>query len=292
MQGKLLHQVSLARYTSWRVGGVADMLYQAHDLNDLSYFLSQTTLTHSPQFIGLGSNLLVRDGGVRGLVIMTHNALNTLSSEADEIYAEAGVTCAKVAKFCAKLGRGEAEFLSGIPGTIGGALAMNAGCYGSETWQWVRRVVMLAQDGTLHTREATDFKVGYRQVIMPYPNEWFAGAYFSFPTGDTHVAYGKLKALLAKRLATQPLNFPTAGSTFSNPVGDYAARLIEACGLKGYTIGGAMVSAKHANFIINLGHASAENIEELIAYIHDTVLMRYGVSLNKEIRIIGEFLHV
>jgi UDP-N-acetylmuramate dehydrogenase len=218
-----------------------------------------------------------------------HNVLTKLQMDGDLVYAEAGVTCAKLAKFCAKEAKQGAEFFAGIPGTLGGALAMNAGCYGSETWNTVKRVTTINRRGELHTREATEFVATYRHVQMPVNDEWFVGAWLSLESGDVEESAQKIKSLLAKRLSSQPLNMPSAGSTFRNPEGDYAARLVEASGLKGYIMGGAQVSEKHANFIVNLGGASALDIELLIKHMRDTVLEKQGVALQQEVKVIGEY---
>lgn len=288
LNGKLLVNEPLARYTSWRVGGPADKFYIPAGLDDLRTFLQSLDAGEPITFIGLGSNLLVRDGGVRGTVVLMHNVLTGLNMDGELVYAESGVTCAKLAKFCAKESKQGAEFFAGIPGTLGGALAMNAGCYGSETWDVVKRVTTINRRGELHTRDAAEFVPTYRHIAMPVADEWFVAAWLSLPAGDAHEATQKIKALLAKRLASQPLNLPSAGSTFRNPEGDYAARLIEASGLKGYTIGGAQVSEKHANFIVNIGNATALDIELLIKHMRDTVLEKQGVALQQEVKVLGE----
>lgn len=288
LNGKLLLNEPLARYTSWRVGGRADRFYIPAGLDDLCAFLQGLPANEPITFIGLGSNLLVRDGGVRGTVVLMHNVLTEMKMEGDLVYAESGVTCAKLAKFCAKESRQGAEFFAGIPGTLGGALAMNAGCYGSETWDTVKRVTTISRRGELHTRDAAEFVPTYRHIAMPVADEWFVAAWLVLPQGDAQEAAQKIKALLAKRLASQPLNLPSAGSTFRNPEGDYAARLIEASGLKGYTIGGAQVSEKHANFIVNIGGATALDIELLIGHMRETVQQKQGVLLQQEVKVLGE----
>lgn len=288
LQGSLLLNESLARYNSWRVGGKADRVYIPAGLDDLSTFLQSLDTNEPVHFIGLGSNLLVRDGGVRGTVVVMHNALNTLQMEGDLLYADAGVTSAKVAKFSAKQGKRGAEFLAGIPGTVGGALAMNAGCHGGETWDIVNKVLTIDTRGQVHERGRDEFVATYRHVEMPAANEWFIGAWFALPNGSAAEAELTIKNLLAKRLATQPLNLPNAGSTFRNPEGDYAARLVEACGLKGHQIGGAQVSEKHANFIVTMPGATAADVEQTIALMRDTVKAKFGVELQQEVRVIGE----
>ena len=286
--GKLLLNEPLARYTSWRVGGRADQLYIPADLEDLRHFLQSLDEAEPIYFIGLGSNLLVRDGGVRGTVVLMHNVLTTLQMDGEAVYVEAGVTCAKLAKFCAKEARQGAEFFAGIPGTLGGALAMNAGCYGSETWNVVKRVTTINKRGELNTRDAAEFIPSYRHIDMPVSDEWFEAAWLRLEHGDAQESAQKIKGLLAKRLAAQPLNQPSAGSTFRNPPGDFAARLIEASGLKGYIIGGAQVSEKHANFIVNIGGANALDIELLIQHMRETVLEKQGVALQQEVKVLGE----
>ncbi len=287
-QGRLLLNEPLARYTSWRVGGKADRLYIPAGLADLQAFLCGLNENEPVHFIGLGSNLLVRDGGVRGSVVVMHNVLTGLHMDGELVYAEAGVTCAKLARFTARQHRHGAEFMAGIPGTVGGALAMNAGCHGGETWDVVSRVQTIDRRGELHLRGREAFSASYRHVELPVADEWFTAAWFELPVGEANEAEQKIKSLLAKRLATQPLNQPNAGSTFRNPPGDFAARLIEASGLKGYRIGGAQVSEKHANFIVNLGDATAEDIERLIAHMQETVQREHGIALQREVKIIGE----
>ena len=288
LQGTLLLSESLARYNSWRVGGKADRVYIPAGLQALQAFLQGLDENEPVHFIGLGSNLLVRDGGVRGTVIVMHNALNTLEMQGDLLYADAGVTSAKVAKFSAKQGKRGAEFLAGIPGTVGGALAMNAGCHGGETWDIVNKVLTIDTHGNLHERQRDAFVATYRHIEMPAQNEWFIGAWFELPNGNAAEAELTIKNLLAKRLATQPLNLPNAGSTFRNPAGDYAARLIEACGLKGHQIGGAQVSEKHANFIVTMPGATAADVEQTIALMRNTVKEKFGIELQQEVRVIGE----
>lgn len=287
-QGTLLINEPMSRHTSWRVGGPADRLYIPGGWEDLSHFLKGLPHGEPVYFVGLGSNLLVRDGGVRGTVILLHGgALDALRMEEGKIYAEAGVTCAKLARFSARNGLHGAEFFAGIPGTVGGALAMNAGCYGAETWDVIHHALTINRHGELQMRTQVDIEIGYRHVVLP-SEEWFVAAWIELQPGDASEAEQKIKNLLAKRLEAQPLNLPNAGSTFRNPDGDYAARLIQSCGLKGFCLGGAQVSEKHANFMVNTGEASAAEIEQLIAHVHETVLRETGVDLQREVRMIGE----
>lgn len=289
MRGKLKINEPMGKHTSWRVGGPADHYYIPADLDDLCDYLAELPGNEPVFWLGLGSNLLVRDGGIRGTVISTSGALNGLKlTEENRIRAEAGVASAKVARFSVDQGFEGAEFLAGIPGTIGGALAMNAGAFGGETWNIVHAVDTVDRHGNVRTRPATDFTVSYRHVVMP-AGEWFVAAHFSLGNRENRSDDGKavIKSLLAKRGSSQPMQTANAGSVFRNPENDYAARLIESCGLKGKCIGKACVSDVHANFIINTGNASAGDIEELIGDIQQEVMNRTGISLEPEVRIVG-----
>jgi len=292
LRGTQSQRASLARYTSWRAGGPADLLYLPADRDDLASFVRQTRARGMPAVIGLGSNLLVRDGGVRGAVVVLHDPGGVLAVADGLVYAEAGVASPKLARFAAMHGCAEAEFLAGIPGTVGGALAMNAGCYGGETWRYVARVEVLLGSGAFAVRTPSDYRIGYRSVERAdggAPDGIFTAAWFRFPQGDTATARARMKALLQKRIATQPLGEPNAGSVFRNPPGDHAARLIESCGLKGHVRGSAQVSMKHANFIVNpTKTAHAADIEALIFDVQRIVQEKTGVLLEPEVRIIGE----
>jgi UDP-N-acetylmuramate dehydrogenase len=277
----------LSRHTSWHVGGPAEVFFNPRDRNDLAAFLRAAPEGVSIHWIGLGSNLLVRDGGLAGIVISTHGTLDVLERLSETtVYGEAGVACARIARQCIKWGLGPAEFFAGIPGTLGGALAMNAGAFGGETWQHVRSVETIDRKGRTHRREPSEYRVSYRQVIPPEPEEWFISAELAFERRPgTHA--GEVQKLLAQRKASQPIGEWSCGSVFTNPPGDHAARLIEAAGLKGFRIGGASVSQKHANFIINHGQASAIDLERLIGHVRDTVARVHGVALHPEVRIVG-----
>ncbi len=288
LRGQLLRNEPMSRHTSWRVGGPAEHLYIPADLDDLAAFLRGLPPQEPLCWVGLGSNLLVRDGGVRGTVIMTSGALNGLDLLApDVVRAEAGVASAKVARFSTDHGLTGAEFLAGIPGTVGGALAMNAGAFGGETWNIVHAVETLDRRGELRVRLASEYEVGYRRVAGP-AGEWFVAAHFRLLRDDRKQGKGLIKSLLAKRGATQPTQLPNAGSVFKNPPGDHAARLVEAAGLKGACEGGACVSELHVNFIVNRGHATAADIERLIARVQAEVQARFGVALEVEVRVVGE----
>jgi UDP-N-acetylmuramate dehydrogenase len=304
LRGRFLHNEPMSKHVSWRAGGPAQRAYIPADLEDLCLLLQAIPQEEPVHMTGLGSNLLVRDGGVRGVVVLLHGTMKKLALEARSfgippapaemgetglIYAEAGVASPKVARFAANHDMVGAEFLAGIPGTVGGALAMNAGCYGDETWNHVAQVLTVNRQGELNERPASDYVLGYRHVALKGGGEeWFMAGWLRFTKGDGETARARIKELLQKRIDTQPLNQPNAGSVFRNPPGDYAARLIENCGLKGLRIGNAKVSEKHANFIVNLGAATAADIEAVIEKVEETVEAKTNVRLIREVRIIGD----
>ncbi len=287
LRGRLLLDEVLAPYTSWRVGGPADVVYFPADIQDLAYFMQRLPPTLPLHWLGLGSNTLVRDGGLEGAVIITQGALKQLTQAETALRVEAGVSCAQLARFSARLALEGLEFMAGIPGTVGGALAMNAGCYGGETWQFVSQVETLNRQGEFKLRPASDFEVSYRHVKKPQ-DEWFVAGHFQARSGTKAVALEKIRQLLEKRNAAQPTGLPNCGSVFRNPPQNYAARLIENCGLKGYKKGGAVVSEKHANFIINEGGAKAAEIEALVCEIKAMVEEKFGVCLIPEVCMIGK----
>ncbi len=285
--GRVLFNEPMARHTSWHVGGPADIFFQPRDADDLAAFLHSLPPGTPLHCIGLGSNVLIRDGGLRGVVISTHGTLDRLERLSDtDVYCEAGVACARLAKQCVKWGLGPAEFFAGIPGTLGGALAMNAGAFGGETWRHVVELETLDRGGTRHTRAAHEYRVGYRSVVAP-AQEWYLSARLTFES-KPEAHQDEIRALLARRKETQPIGAWSCGSTFTNPPDDHAARLIEAAGLKGYRIGGASVSIKHANFLVNEGDATARDLEQLMLYVQATVERVHGVRLEPEVRVIGE----
>jgi len=293
LRGTLRLNEPMARHVSWRAGGTAARAYVPADNADLAAFLSTLPRGEPVLLVGLGSNLLVRDGGWRGTVVLMHSTRGALRLEGDLVYADAGVASPKVARFAATHALEGAEFLAGVPGTVGGALAMNAGCYGAETWQVVAKVLTISRGGELRERTPAEFDIGYRHVALRGArlgeDAWFLAAWFRFRAGDARRARGRIRELLAQRVAAQPLELPNAGSVFRNPPDDHAARLIEACGLKGFAIGGARISEKHANFIVNpKGRARAADIEALIEHARGSVRARFGVDLIPEVRIVGE----
>jgi len=280
----------MSRHTSWHVGGPAEIWFIPSDRADLAAFLKTVPADVPVCWVGLGSNLLVRDGGIPGVVISTQGVLDRLERDGPEtVRGEAGVACARIARQCIKWGLGPAEFFAGIPGTLGGALAMNAGAFGGETWRHVIEVETIDRQGREHRRSASEYKVSYRHVEPPVAEEWFIAARLRFEIRPPEHR-SEVNALLERRRATQPIGEWSCGSVFTNPPGDHAARLIEATGLKGLAVGGASVSMKHANFIINHGAATAADVETLIGRVQDEVERVQGVRLHPEVRIVGRAL--
>lgn len=285
--GELRENEPMSRHTSWRVGGPADLFFIPASIEALSQFLAELDPATDIFWHGVGSNLLVRDGGIRGVVISASRILRSIERvEPLLVKAGSGVPCTQLARNCLRWGIGPAEFFAGIPGTVGGALAMNAGAHGGETWERVESVRSIDRHGEIHERSPAEYTVGYRSVAGP-ANEWFIEGLFRFEP-DVTASKEKLDAMLERRKTTQPLGLPSCGSVFRNPPGDHAARLIETAGLKGFRIGGAEVSPKHANFIINSDNATATDVETLIEHVRNTVLAKHGVELLHEVRIVGE----
>ncbi len=286
LRGVMRRNERLARHTVWGIGGPAERLYEPADVDDLAQFLSTLPEDEPIFWLGLGSNLLVRDGGIAGTVIYTGGLGNVEPVGERGIRAEAGVACPKVAKRCAKLGLAGAEFFAGIPGTLGGALAMNAGAFGGETWSVVESVESVDRRGSIRHRSADEYRVGYRSVEGP-KGEWFVAARLKLVRDAPEAVNQRVKELLKRRSDSQPMGYRSCGSVFRNPEGNFAARLIESSGLKGTRIGDAAVSEKHANFILNLGQATAADVESLIQQIVERVRKDHGVTLQREVHIVG-----
>ncbi len=284
----LLYDEPMAKHTSWRTGGPARYFFQPEDLADLVDFLRSLPEGEPILWVGLGSNLLVRDGGFPGTVVSLKGRLDAIERlEGGRLRVGAGAACARVAREAARAGLCGVAFLAGIPGTMGGALAMNAGAFGGETWDRVVRVRTIDRGGTLRWRLPQEYETGYRRVRGP-AGEWFVGCELQLERGDSSLESARIQSLLRQRGARQPIGEASAGSTFRNPPGDHAARLIEAAGLKGFAIGAAQVSPKHANFIINRGGATAADIEAVIRHVRQVVAERFGVLLEPEVKIVGE----
>ena len=287
LKGELRYDEPMARHVSWRAGGKAKRYFIPADLDDIAVLIASLPSDEKIMWMGLGSNTLFRDEGFDGTVIAMQGVMTELELINDmHVYAGAGVSCAKLARFCARNNLQGAEWFAGIPGLVGGALAMNAGAFGGETWRYVTSVETIDHAGEKHTRRPDEYSVGYRSVQGP-ENEWFTAATFKFEPAEDDGSVADIKSLLARRAETQPTGLASCGSVFTNPENDFAARLIETCGLKGYRVGGALVSEKHANFIINDNNATATDIETLIRHIQKTVAEQQGVTLHTEVRIVG-----
>jgi len=277
----------MSKHTTWRLGGPADIYFRPLSIAELRSFLGELDSEIPVHWTGLGSNLLVRDGGIRGVVIAPTKVMNDVTRLSDYVIeAGAGAPCTMLARRCARWQLGPSAFFAGIPGTVGGALAMNAGAFDGETWDSIIEVDTIDRHGTIQTRQNSEFSVGYRQVDGP-ADEWFLAARFEFADqADDSVA--AVRSLMRERQDKQPLGLPSCGSVFRNPPGGHAAQLIESAGLKGHRIGGAEVSQKHANFIINTGSATAADVEALIDHVRGAVEDRHGVRLELEVHIVGE----
>jgi UDP-N-acetylmuramate dehydrogenase len=288
--GRVRYDEPMSGHTSWHAGGPADVLFSPRDVEDLSAFLRVVPPEVALYWVGLGSNLLVREGGIRGVVIATPGAFTRIERRSQtRVYCEASVPCARIARLCVNWGLGQGEFFGGIPGTLGGALAMNAGAFGDETWRHVVSVETIDRRARRRVRQAAEFRADYRHIEWPPEalQEWFLSAELSFEVLAVQRDHS-VPSLLQRRKDTQPLGLWSCGSVFKNPPGDHAARLITAAGLKGYRIGDAVVSEKHANFILNLGTARASELEQVIRHVQATVQRVYGIALETEVQIIGE----
>ena len=288
--GRVRYDEPMSAHTSWHAGGPADVFFSPRDAEDLAAFLRVLPADVKLHWVGLGSNLLVREGGIRGVVIATPGAFTRIERRSQtRIYCEASVPCARIARLCVNWGLGQGEFFSGIPGTLGGALAMNAGAFGDETWRHVISIETIDRRCQRRVRQAREFGIGYRHIDWPpdAAEEWFLSAELQFEPRASHQSHS-VQSLMQRRRETQPVGAWSCGSVFKNPPGDHAARLIEAAGLKGCRIGDAEVSDKHANFIVNLGKARASELEQLIRQVQATVQRVHGITLETEVRIIGE----
>ena len=276
----------LSKHTSWKVGGPADVFFTPQNRDDLSNFL-KSNQGNRITWLGNGTNVLVRDGGIRGAVISTKNSIDKINMETNNsCRVEAGASCMDLALFAEKNQLGPAAFFSGIPGSIGGALTMNAGSFGHETWEFVESTEVIDEAGVIDHLDPKEFKFSYRSVEFPFPL-WFVSCLMKFPESET-TTKSELRAMRDQRIKTQPLSEDTCGSVFKNPKPDHAGNLIERAGLKGYKIGGCSISTKHANFIVNEGGATSADIEELIRHVQNVVKAKFDVNLETEVRIIGE----
>ena len=287
IKGNFRESMSLKEFNTWKVGGKAEYFYEPDNLEELKLFLTLSKDTKIT-FLGNGSNVLIRDGGISGCVICLKNSLNNYKfSKDNEFIFEAGLSCMKIAQITAKDNYGGLEFLCGIPGSLGGALAMNAGCYGGNIWEKVSKVNLINKNGELLEKNKNDFIIGYRSVELDN-NNFFVNATFSLQKNKLANSLDIIKGYLKDRRSKQPTSQPSCGSVFKNPDNFHAANLIDSLGLKGYKIGGAYISEKHANFIISEKSAMSSDIENLIDYVQKKVYEEKKIFLETEVKFIGK----
>lgn len=277
------------RHTTFRVGGPADLFLTPKTAESLAGSLALLRQEGIPYLvIGNGSNLLVRDKGIRGAVIQIYRNMAQITVEGEEIYAEGGALLSSIAARAAEASLTGMEFAAGIPGTIGGSAVMNAGAYGGEMKDILVSVDVLTQDLERKTIPAAELELGYRHSCIPQKGYIVLGARLRLQKGDQTAIRARMTELAQQRREKQPLQYPSAGSTFKRPEGYFAGKLVQDAGLKGKTIGGAQVSEKHSGFLINRGNAAAQDILDLIAFCQAEVERQFGVKLETEVRIVGE----
>ena len=287
--GEVEINVPLAPLTSFKIGGTAELFVRPNNLMELLNTLSILKENNIPYFLlGAGSNLLIRDGGVKGAVVCLGDGFDYAHAKNDYILAGGAVSLAKLASEAKNAELTGLEFASGIPGSLGGAIYMNAGAYGGEMKNVITEVTYIDDDGEVKTLQCEDCKFGYRKSVFTEGNKIIISAKLTLNKGNKDEIIATMRDLNARRKDKQPLEYPSAGSTFKRPEGHFAGALIEEAGLKGYTIGGAQVSEKHAGFVINSDNATAKDVLDLIAYVQKTVKEKSGVTLEPEVKIIGE----
>ncbi len=279
----------MKNHTSFKIGGPVDMLIEPDNTQQVKEVISWTKANNQPLLVfGLGSNLLVRDKGIRGIAVKLGNNLNKVSVRTNVIEAEAGVRLSVLAKQAAFNSLTGLEFAEGIPGSLGGAVFMNAGAYDGEMKEVLMRVTAISPTGEIKTFNGDEMQMSYRKSIFQTNGHYILTAELGLQPGDKNEILAKMQKFAQSRREKQPLEYPSAGSTFKRPVGHYVGPMLEELGLKGFTMGGAQVSAKHAGFIINTGNATAQDVLDLISYIQAQVAAKYGINLEPELKIIGE----
>ncbi len=286
-QIELRFEESMAKHSSFRIGGPAEVMAFPKDAAELSALLKTSHLLDiKPAILGAGTNVLAPDEGLRGLVICLKDCFNGMEQlDETHIRVMAGVTMTRAAVFAANLGLSGMEFAHGIPGTVGGGVYMNAGAYGGEIVQICESVDVMDMGGNLRTLSCEQMQFSYRRSILEENGGIVVSAVFRLVPSDVDAIKAKMKELQGKRSASQPLDLPSAGSAFKRPVGGYAAALIDQAGLKGFAVGGAAISTKHAGFAVNLGGATAQDVRELLQQVSDRVYENSGIRLEAEVRI-------
>ena len=284
---ELRFEESMSRHTSFRIGGPAEVMAFPKNQEELSKILKASALMDlKPAILGAGTNILAPDEGISGLVICLKDCMDGMEQlDETHIRVAAGVTMTRAAVFAANLGLGGMEFAHGIPGTVGGGVYMNAGAYGGEICQICESVEVMDMAGNVTVRTNEEMKFSYRHSILEEERAIVLGAVFRLIPGETEKIKATMKELQAKRSASQPLDLPSAGSAFKRPVGGFAAALIEQAGLKGFVVGNAGISAKHAGFAVNLGGATAAEMKQLLTLVSDIVYEKSGIRLEPEVRI-------
>jgi len=282
----------MAKYTTFNVGGQAEALYEACDMEGLKRVLAYFGREGIPYMaLGRGSNILIKDDGLEGIVILLRGSLSRIEEKRTDdmsILTGAGLSLADLLSYCRSSGLGGLEFLSGIPGTVGGAVAMNAGAFGEEIAARVKEIHMVDKRGDLVVKaRSAELEFSYRKLNLERGSVIVRARFRLTPQGEGAVG-GKISEYLKRKKESQPLEYPSAGSVFKNPPGDYAGRLIEKAGLKGAKIGGAMISEKHGNYILNTGGAKAKDILDLMNLAQETVKKETGIQLEPEIRVVGK----
>ena len=286
----VLQNEPMSRHTTFRIGGVADYFVMPSKEDEIWQIISLAKQQNVPYYIvGNGSNLLVGDKGYRGIIIQICKRMNQVDVWGNRLYAQGGALLSKIAAVALEYSLTGFEFAAGIPGTLGGAVMMNAGAYGGEMKQVLTEVKVLDGSGLLKILTVEELELDYRSSILEKQNDIVLGAVLELEKGESGAIREYLEVLKERRTSKQPLEYPSAGSTFKRPNGFYAGKLVEDAGLRGFRIGDAQVSTKHCGFLINCGQATATDVVSLMEYIIDRVETRYGVRLEPEVKRIGEF---
>ena len=287
---RVLEAEPMSKHTTFRIGGPADLFVAPENTDEIKRLIAVCKEENVPYFVlGNGSNLLVSDQGYRGVIIQLYRSFGKISLEGNEIHAQAGALLSGIAATAKKASLTGFEFAGGIPGTLGGAVVMNAGAYGGEMKDILKEVTVLTQDGDVVTLQADELKMGYRTSIIKEAGYIVLEAVISLEKGNQDEIKSRMQELAGMRSSKQPLSYPSAGSTFKRPEGYFAGKLIMDSGLRGYQVGGAQVSEKHCGFVINMGNATAKDVTTLMADVQRIVMEKFGVKLEPEVKFLGEF---
>ena len=287
---RVLLDEPMSKHTTFRVGGAADYFVMPKCVEEVQKIVVLCHQIDMPYYvIGNGSNLLVSDEGYRGVVLQIYKEMNQIQVVGTTIYAQAGALLSKVGSVALEAELTGFEFAAGIPGTVGGAVVMNAGAYGGEMKDVLKSATVLSLDGRVFTLYNSELEVGYRTSVIASKEYVVLEATYELQFGDKDAIRAKMDELKVQRVTKQPLEFPSAGSTFKRPEGYFAGKLIQDAGLRGFRVGGAQVSEKHCGFVINTGDATASDIKELIELVSDRVLKEFGVKLEPEVKMLGDF---